>query len=72
VKPTPRAAKKPGYSWRATWRAMRGIPTAHFPLILTGVHPLASFFILWRLKGLGYSGCRVVASANGLVVHAHR
>jgi len=60
------------YSLRATWRAIRSLPTGHFPLILPGVHPLASFFILWRLKGLGFSDCRVVASEYRLVVHAHR
>jgi hypothetical protein len=59
-------------SLRATWQAMRTIPLAHFPLMLPGVHPLASFFILWRLKGLGYSNCRVVTAEKGLVVHAHR
>ena len=61
-----------GYSWRATWRTVCTIPTGHFPLILPGVHPIASFFILWRLKGLGFSNCRVVTSEKGLVVHAHR
>jgi len=61
-----------GYSLRATWRALSTLPGTHFPLILPGVHPLASFFILWRLKGLGFSNCRVVTSDNGLVVHAHR
>jgi hypothetical protein len=61
-----------GYSLRATWRAIRNLPSDHFPLILAGVHPLASFFILRRLKGLGFSNCRVVTSDNGLVVHAHR
>jgi len=61
-----------GYSLRATWRVLRTLPITHFPLILPGVHPLASFFILRRLKGLGFSNCRVVTSENGLVVHAHR
>ena len=61
-----------GYSLRATWRVLRSLPITHFPLILPGVHPLASFFILRRLKGLGFSSCRVVTSENGLVVHAHR
>jgi len=61
-----------GYSFQATWRALRRLPGAHFPLILPGVHPLASFFILRRLKRLGYSDCRVVSSEKGLVVHAHR
>lgn len=61
-----------GYSLRATWRALCTFPVTHFPLILPGVHPLASFFILRRLKGLGFSNCRVVTSEKGLVVHAHR
>jgi hypothetical protein len=61
-----------GYSLRATWRAIFAVPTDHFPLILPGVHPLASFFILRRLKGLGFSNCRVTSSEKGLVVHAHR
>jgi len=61
-----------GYSLQATWRSLSTLPVTHFPLILPGVHPLASFFILWRLKGLGFSSCRVITSENGLVVHAHR
>jgi hypothetical protein len=61
-----------GYSLRATWRAICSLPVDHFPLILPGAHPLAAFFILRRLKGLGFSNCRVVSSENGLVVHAHR
>jgi len=59
-------------SLRATCQAVRALPLTHFPLMLPGVHPLASFFILWRLKGLGYSNCRVVTTAKGLIVHAHR
>lgn len=61
-----------GYSLSATWRAIRALPTDHFPLILPGVHPVASFFILRRLKRLGFSDCRVVSSGQGLVVHAHK
>jgi hypothetical protein len=60
------------YSISATWQAARSLPTTHFPLILPGVHPLASFFILRKLKRLGYSNCTVKASDKGLVVHAHR
>lgn len=56
----------------ATWRAIRHLPCDHFPLILPGVHPLASFFILKRLKRLGYSDCKVTTSPTGLVVHARR
>jgi len=61
-----------GYSFQATWRAVCRLPGEHFPLILPGVHPIASFFILRRLKRLGYSDCRVISSEKGLVVHAHR
>jgi len=56
----------------ATWRAICFLPGNHFPLILPGVHPLASFFILRKLKRMGYSNCSVVSSDKGLVVHAHR
>jgi hypothetical protein len=56
----------------ATWRAILSLPGTHFPLILPGVHPIASFFILRRLKRLGYSNCNVTASDKGLVVYAHR
>jgi hypothetical protein len=61
-----------GYSIRATWSALRRLSGAHFPMILPGVHPIASFFILRRLKRLGFSNCRIVSSEHGLVVHAHR
>jgi hypothetical protein len=56
----------------ATWRAIRSLPAVHFPLILPGVHPIASFFILKKLKRMGYSNCNVTATDKGLVVHAHR
>lgn len=56
----------------ATWRAIRSISTDHFPLILPDVHPIAAFFILKRLKRLGYSNCRVTSTEKGLVVHAHK
>lgn len=56
----------------ATWLAIRFIPTDHFPLILPDVHPVAAFFILRRLKRLGFSDCRVTTSDKGLVVHARR
>ena len=76
MKPRPRCTtgimRLKGYSLGATWRAVCAIPSDHFPLILPGVHPLASFFILRRLKRLGYSDCRIVSSEKGLVVHAHR
>ena len=59
-------------SFKATWRAMTDLPTDHFPLILPDVHKVAAFFILRRLKRLGYSNCRVDSSAKGLVVYAQR
>jgi hypothetical protein len=59
-------------SFSATWRAMTDLPTDHFPLILPDVHKVAAFFILRRLKRLGYSNCRVDSSAKGLVVYAQR
>lgn len=64
--------KKDRTSIKATWRAVTAVPTEHFPLILPGVHKIAVFFILKKLKRLGYSGCRVDISKNGLVVHARR
>ena len=60
------------WSFKATWRAIRFLQGAHFPLILPGVHPIASFFILRKLKHQGYSNCNVTASDKGLVVYAHR
>ena len=76
MKPSPRRTAGithiSGYTVSATWRAICALPTDHFPLILAGVHPIASFFILRRLKHLGFSDCRVVSSEKGLVVHAHR
>ena len=59
-------------SFSATWRAMIDLPTDHFPLILPDVHKVAAFFILRRLKRLGYSNCRVDSNAKGLVVYAQR
>ena len=76
MKPAPRSMTGvkhlKGYSLRATWRAICAIPTDHFPLLLPGVHPVAAFFILRRLKRFGFSDCRVVTSDKGLFVHAHR
>ncbi len=58
--------------WKRTWQAINALPTDHFPLILPGVHRLAAFFILRRLKRLGFSNCRVESSRSGLVVYAQR
>jgi hypothetical protein len=41
-------------------------------LMLPQVHPIAAFFILRRLKRLGFSNCKVVTTHKGLVVHAQR
>ncbi|GFE60292.1 hypothetical protein [Geobacter sp. AOG2] len=59
-------------SFRATLRAIRAFPLSHFPLFLPGVHPIAAFFILRRLKHLGYSNCKVATTSKGLVVHAQK
>jgi hypothetical protein len=59
-------------TFRATLRAILEFPLSHFPLFLPGVHPIAAFFILRRLKHLGYSNCTVKTTAKGLVVHAQR
>lgn len=58
--------------WKATWQAISNPPTDHFPLILPNVHRVAAFFILRRLKRLGFSNCRVDSTAKGLVVYATR
>jgi hypothetical protein len=57
---------------RATWHAIAKLPLENFPLMLPHVHPIAAFFILRRLKRLGFSGCKVVTTHKGLVVHAQR
>lgn len=60
------------YSIHATWQAITNLPTEHFPLLLPGVHRVAAFFILKRLKRLGYSNCKVDSTGKGLVVYAQR
>jgi hypothetical protein len=60
------------FSFKATWQAICGIPTDHFPLILPGAHQIAVWFILKQLKRLGFSNCLVTKTGSGLVVHAHR
>ena len=59
-------------SLKATWRAIRSLPLDHFPLILPDVYPIAGPFILWRLKRMGFSNCRVVSKESGLLVFADR
>lgn len=59
-------------SLAATWQAITALPTEHFPLLLPKVHRVAAFFILRRLKRLGFSGCRVDVTVKGLVVYAQR
>ncbi len=70
TEPQRHGEKQKRRSLRATWRTIYSFPTGHFPLFLPGVHPIAAFFILRRLKRLGYSNCRVHTTAKGLVVHA--
>ena len=64
--------KRERHSFQATWRAICSTPVDHFPLILPHVHPIAAFFILRRLKRLGFSNGKVSTTAKGLVVHAQR
>lgn len=59
-------------SIKGTWRAITSLPVDNFPLILPDVHPIAAFFILKRLKRLGYSGCKVSKHGTDLVVYAHK
>ncbi len=60
------------YSLKATWQAVTKLPLDNFPLLLPGVHKSAAVLILWRLKRLGFSGCRVDSNPSGLVVYARR
>ncbi|HEX5773765.1 MAG TPA: hypothetical protein VFY07_05525 [Geomobilimonas sp.] len=41
-------------------------------LLFPGALPLAAPFLLFRLKRLGYSACRVTADGNGLILTATR
>jgi hypothetical protein len=72
IKEQPTKDIKRKSSLSATWQAIMSLPTDHFPLILPGVHRIAVFFILRRLKRLGFSACRVDDSGKGLVVYAQR
>jgi hypothetical protein len=67
-----RGTKRKKTSFRATWKALRGITFNHFPLILPGVHPLLAPLIMFRLKRRGFSNCKVEVSRNGLIIHADR
>lgn len=60
------------YSFKATWQAITALPLDHFPLLLPKAHRVAAFFILRRLKRLGFSNCRVDVTRKGLVVYAQR
>lgn len=60
------------YSFKDTWQAMFHLSYACFPQSLPNVHPIAGPFILWQLKGKGYSNGRVVAEQGGVVVYADR
>jgi hypothetical protein len=64
--------KSPSLSLKATVRALCGMSYAHFPQILSGVHPLVAPLIMFRLKRRGYSNCRVDVVASGLDVYADR
>ena len=57
--------------WKSTCLAIFNLPTGQFPLVLPDVHRIAVFFILRRLKRLGYSNCRVDCTSEGLIVYAH-
>jgi len=60
------------YSLKATWQAMFHLSYACFPQSLPNVHPIAAPFILWQLKGKGYSNGRVVTEDDRLMVYADR
>ncbi|KAB0672300.1 hypothetical protein F6V30_06980 [Oryzomonas sagensis] len=72
AQPGKHGEQRGGYRVRATWQAIRRLPLENFPLMLPHVHPVAAFFILRRLKRLGFSNCKVVTTTKGLVVHAQR
>jgi hypothetical protein len=46
--------------------------TDKLSLLFPGALPLAAPFLLFRLKRLGYSACRVTADGNGLILTATR
>jgi len=48
------------------------LPYDGFPQSLPNVHPIAAPFILWQLKGKGYSNGRVVSEDGRLIVYADR
>jgi len=60
------------YSFKDTWQAMFHLPYDGFPQSLPNVHPIAAPFILWQLKGKGYSNGRVVSEDGRLIVYADR
>lgn len=59
-------------SLAATWKAIIDPPVEGFPRLIPDAHPIAAFFILRRLKHLGFSNCRVTSTGTGLLVHAER
>jgi hypothetical protein len=65
-------AKRAGGSLRATWKALFLTTYSGFPLMLPNVHALAGPVIMFRLKRMGYSNCRVVVKNGGLAVFADR
>ncbi len=60
------------YSIKETWQAMFHLSYDRFPQSLPRVHPVAAPFILWQLKGKGYSNGRVVTEDGRLMVYADR
>lgn len=67
-----RGKRPSSVSLKATFVALMGMSYSCFPQILAGVHPLVAPLIMFRLKRRGFSNCRVVVTAGGLVVHADR
>jgi len=72
TEPRKQGGRQAKHTLRATWLAIRSLPTRNFPLLLPHAHPIAAFFILRRLKREGFSECRVETTRNGLVVYARR
>ncbi|NVN91417.1 MAG: hypothetical protein HXX11_12555 [Desulfuromonadales bacterium] len=64
--------QRAGASPWATWKALFLTAYSGFPLMLPNVHALAGPVIMFRLKRMGYSNCRVVVKNGGLVVFADR
>lgn len=61
-----------GTAVTATWKALFLRSFSSFPLILPNVHKLAGPVIMFRLKRMGYSNCRVMEQRGGLAIYADR